>query len=98
MFYALLICTVTYLVSLFIAVALLKKSYPDYWRRIGSPNLFDLNSITIIFPKIIFGRDLPESAVTKYRPQLWALRASLLISTIIFTYLMIMMLLGRAPH
>jgi len=95
MFYVLLICTVIYLVSLFAVISLLRKSYPDYWQRIGSPNLLDPNSITIVFPKIIFGRDVPEDAIIKYRPLLWSLRASLLISTIIFIYLMIMMLLGR---
>jgi len=98
MFCVLLICTVIYLASLLVVVSLLKKTYPDYWRRIGSPNLMDPNSITIVFPKIIFGRDVPEDAKTKYRTLLWTLRASLLISTIIVIYLMIMMSLGRAPR
>lgn len=96
--WALFISVVIYLGSLFAVVALLKKNYPDYWKRIGSPSLFDPNSIAVVFPKIIFGRDLPADAVTRYRLHFWALRMSLLLSTMIWVYLMITVFLGKAPR
>ena len=93
----LFICAAIYLASLFTVVALLKRDYSDYWQRIGSPNLFDPNSIAAVFPKIILGRDLPEDAATRHRITFWALRVSIVISVIIFVLLMSMMLQGKAP-
>lgn len=93
----LLVSVLVYVISLFTIVALLKKIYPDYWQRIGSPSLFDPSSVKTVFPKIILGRDLPTEAITRYQLRLWALRASLLIGITVWLCFMAIVILGMAP-
>ncbi|MGE5624087.1 MAG: hypothetical protein ACM3ZT_00910 [Bacillota bacterium] len=95
--WVLLVSCITYLAALFRVVSLLKSNYPDYWGRIGAPSLFDPNSITTVFPKIIFGRDIPDDANSKYRSLLWALRFSLVVGIIVFLFMVVVAALGLAP-
>lgn len=95
--WVLLISVITYLVTLFRVVSVLKKNYPDYWRRIGSQSLFDPNNVTVVFPKIIFGMDLPHDATPKYLPLLWVLRIALVVGLAIFIFMMSIIVLGTAP-
>src|SRR5690348_6222762 len=95
--WVLLVSGAMYLGTLFRIVTLLRRNYVEYWKRIGSPSLFDPNSITTIFPKIIFGRDMPEDAVSLYRPLLWAMRVSLVVGTVVFAFAMAIIALGKAP-
>lgn len=95
--WVLLISALIYVAALFHVVALLKKNHPDYWQRIGSPNLFNANNITTVFPKIILGLDIPRDIASEYQGILLALRISLVISLIVFLAMLAIMALGMAP-
>lgn len=88
------IVVILYLVSLMKFVSEVKKSNAEYWRSIGSPDLWGVSGQATILKKVFLPNQFPEEIAGRYKVRLYAIRILAFVGLGAFSVILLMIWLG----